>query len=147
MKTILAACLLSTAWIALPAQDPEDAETAAIERATLDYIEAIYYGKPELMRRSVHPQVHKVGYRSSEDEDFPVRPMTYDKLIGLAEEWSDGRTIPDDAPKDVEVLDRFHDIATVKLIASWGVDYMLLARSAGRWKIVQVLYQSNPKKD
>ena len=53
--------------------------------------------------------------------------------------------VPADALKEVVVLDRFHDIATVRLTASWGVDYMMLARSAGRWKIVQVLYQSNPK--
>ena len=68
----------------------------------------------------------------------------FEKLLDLAENWSKGKEVPSDSAKDVRVLDRFRDIASVRLTASWGVDYMMLARSGGRWKIVQVLYQSNP---
>ena len=149
MKRTLAIAVLST--LALLPSGQEDGqknpnESQAIARAALDYIEAIYEGRPELIERSVHPQVVKIGYGRSEKGDFPIRPMTYEKLLNLAENWSKGKVIPPDAKKDVKVLDRFHDIATVRLTASWGVDYMMLARSDGRWKIVQVLYQSNPKK-
>lgn len=147
MKTLALICLLPALLIA-PFQSEEDPEAQVreeISRAALDYIEAIYEAKPDLIQRSVHPQVHKVGYSKSEDEDFEIRPMSYEKLLDLAANWSLGKEIPEDAAKEVVVLDRFHDIATVKLTASWGVDYMMLARSAGRWKIVEVLYQSNPK--
>ncbi len=125
----------------------QDSETGAIERAALDYIEAIYEGRPELIERSVHPEVHKVGYSQSDEADFPIRPMSYPRLLDLARTWSQEENPPADALKEVQVLDRFHDIACVRLTASWGVDYMLLARSAGRWKIVEVLYQSNPDDD
>ena len=138
--------LMPTLLVAVPARQASEAdERASIERAALDYIEAIYEGRPELIRRSVHPDVVKVGYSRRDEEDIPIRPMSFEKLLGLASEWSTENDVPADALKDVTVLDRFHDIATVRLTASWGVDYMMLARSAGRWKIIQVLYQSNPK--
>ncbi len=35
--------------------------------------------------------------------------------------------------------------ASVKLIAEWGIDYMHLAKYDGRWKIVNVLWQSHPE--
>ena len=41
-------------------------------------------------------------------------------------------------------LGRLDQTATVKLVAQWGVDYMHLARYDGRWKVVNVLWQSAP---
>ncbi len=52
--------------------------------------------------------------------------------------------MPKDAPKNVEVLDVLNQTASAKLTASWGIDYMHLAKYDGKWKIVQVLWQSPP---
>ena len=60
----------------------------------MDYIEAIYEAKPELIKRSVHPQVVKVGYRASEKEDFAIRPMSFEKLLDLAANWSKEKKVP-----------------------------------------------------
>jgi hypothetical protein len=35
-------------------------------------------------------------------------------------------------------------LAVAKVTASWGVDYMLLAKPDGRWQIQQILWQSPP---
>ena len=36
--------------------------------------------------------------------------------------------------------------AVAKVTASWGVDYMLLGKHDGQWKIQQILWQSPPPK-
>jgi hypothetical protein len=35
--------------------------------------------------------------------------------------------------------------ASAKLTASWGIDYLLLAKYDGRWMITHVLWQTPPR--
>ena len=44
------------------------------------------------------------------------------------------------APKKAEVLDVINTIAAAKVIAWWGVDYILLAKQNDKWMIDQVLW-------
>ena len=46
-----------------------------------------------------------------------------------------------DAPKKVEVLDIQNTIASAKVTAWWGVDYILLSRQGDKWMIEQVLWE------
>lgn len=55
--------------------------------------------------------------------------------------------MPKDAPKEVIIFDMTGQIATAKLIAWWGIDYMHLAKYDGKWKIVNVLWQTHPQED
>ena len=48
--------------------------------------------------------------------------------------------------KEVAVLDVLDQTAVAKVTANWGIDYMLLAKFEGRWKITQILWQSHPPK-
>lgn len=119
-------------------------DRAEVERAVLDYVEGVYEVKPELIERSVHPELRKFGFaRRSPDDDWRVIPMTYDQLVALAGNYyKDEGGAPADAPKKVEVLDVLNQTASAKLTASWGVDYFHLAKYEGKWKIVHVLWQS-----
>jgi len=45
-----------------------------------------------------------------------------------------------DAPKKVEILDIGNNIASTKVIAWWGIDYILLSKRAYKWMIEQVYY-------
>ncbi len=47
--------------------------------------------------------------------------------------------------KDVSILDVFENAASVKIVASDWIDYLHLARSNGRWVIVNVLWELKPK--
>ncbi len=47
-------------------------------------------------------------------------------------------------PEKVEVFDVLDQTAAAKLTALWGVDYLHLAKFEGEWKILQVLWQSQP---
>ena len=47
--------------------------------------------------------------------------------------------------KDVTILDFFENAASVKLIASDWIDYLHIAKSNGKWVIVNVLWELKPK--
>jgi len=49
---------------------PRDVDRQGVERAVLDYVEAVEQGKPELIERSVHPDLAKVGFsRDSAEQE------------------------------------------------------------------------------
>ena len=120
------------------------ADRSGVERAVLDYVEGIYEVKPELIERSVHPELEKFGFhRRSADDEWRVIPMTYERLVELAGSYyKEAGGAPADAPKQVEILDLLNQTASAKLTAAWGVDYFHLAKYQGKWKIVHVLWQS-----
>ena len=132
---------------ATPLWTGDDAEERkAVTRAVLDYCEAFYEAKPELLERSVHPELTKLGYwRQSAEDEYQEARMSFEQAVALAKRWNaDGGQLPEDAPKKVEILDVMDQTASAKLTAHWGVDYFHLARYEGKWMIIQVLWQSHP---
>ena len=117
----------------------------AVERAVLDYVEGVEQGRPELIQRSVHPDLAKFGfYRKKPGAEHRVIPMTYDGLVDLAATMKKDGYVPDNATHRVEMFEVLDLTASIKLTAFWGIDYMHLAKYDGKWKIVQVLWQSPP---
>ena len=141
-------CLSAVVALVGMKDPPPDMERQAVERAVLDYCEAFYDMKPELLERSVHPELQKFGFfRPTDDKPYKQVPCTYDDLVRLAKVWNkDGRFGPN-ARKEVQVMDVLDQTATAKLVGEWGIDYMHLAKYDGKWKIVQVLWQSHPVSD
>lgn len=129
--------LVSTAVAALQTGDRE-----AIRQAALDYVEGVYNVQPERIERSVHPSLVKRGF-SRRDGSYVEMPMTYEQLVNLAKTWNQARN-RDTSVKKVEVLDVLDQTGVAKVTASWGVDYMLLGKYDGKWKISQILWQSPP---
>ena len=83
VTTLIAAVLLGTPFaLALTSDDRIE-----VERAVLDYVEGVYELRPELIERSVHPELKKFGFaRRSPSDDWRVIPMTYDQLVELLPE-------------------------------------------------------------
>jgi len=48
--------------------------------------------------------------------------------------------------KDVTILDVYENAASVKVVASDWIDYLHMAKSNGRWVIVNVLWELKPQK-
>ena len=116
----------------------------AVRMAALDYVEGIYNVQPERVQRSVHPALVKRGfYKKDASTPYVEMPMTYDQLVTLSKNWNREGT-RDTSIKQVEVYDVLDQTAVVKLTASWGIDYMLLGKFDGTWKITQILWQSPP---
>lgn len=140
----LAAGLALAAQWHIAAQAPNDRD--GVRQAALDYVEGIYNVQPERIQRSVHPTLVKRGfYKKDATAPYVDMPMTYEQLVALAGNWNKGGK-RDTSMKEVTVLDVLDQTATAKVTASWGIDYMLLGKYDGQWKIVQILWQSHPPK-
>ena len=140
----LAASLALVAQWQTAAQAPTDRD--GVRQAALDYVEGIYNVQPERIQRSVHPTLVKRGfYKKDATAPYVEMPMTYEQLVALAGNWNKGGK-RDTSVKEVTVFDVLDQTATAKVTASWGIDYMLLGKYDGQWKIVQILWQSHPPK-
>ena len=119
-------------------------DKAGVHQAALDYVDALYMADPDRIERSVHPSLTKVGWvRRPTGEFASAGKMTYDQLFALAGNWNKNGN-QDTSVKTVEVLDVLDQTAVAKVTAQWGVDYMQLAKSDGRWKIVNIVWQTPP---
>jgi CubicO group peptidase (beta-lactamase class C family) len=126
--------------------DAADGDRVAVERAVLDYVEAIYDVEPAKIERSVHRDLVKLGFFHDGAWEYVEHTMTFDDLSRLAAEWNaDGKVDTGQAPREIRILDLLDQTATARLEAYWGIDYMHLARYDGKWKIVQVLWQEHPR--
>jgi hypothetical protein len=130
--------------VAARAQSP--AERAAVERAVLDYVEGFYEGDTTKLVRSIRPEVTKYGFFIPRDSTRYVgEPMPWPEFLSYARSIrGQNRQAPAAAQKHVEIFDVQDQIASAKLTAWWGTDYLLLAKYDGRWMIRQVLWQSPP---
>ena len=146
LAAAIAVAFTAAATVAAPAQTNPNADRDAVHQAALDYVEGIYAVQPERIQRSVHPSLVKRGfYKKDAGTPYVEMPMTYDQLLKLAGEWNKGGK-RDTTIKEVAVLDVLDQTATAKVTAMWGIDYMLLGKYDGQWKIVQILWQSHPPK-
>ena len=135
---------LSTLAAPLAAQTPADRE--AVRLAVLDYVEGFYEGDSARLERSVWPQVRKYGYAREASGAYRGMAMAFPEgFLGYAGRVRAGRVqTPANAPKDVTIFEVQDQTASAKLVAWWGIDYLLLARENGRWMITHVLWQSPP---
>ncbi|HEX4949196.1 MAG TPA: nuclear transport factor 2 family protein [Blastocatellia bacterium] len=126
----------------------EKSDHDAVRQAVLDYVEGVYHVEPARIERSVHPQLAKLGfYRPPAAAAYNAgRAMTFAQLIEVAKTWNKDGKLRKDAPKEITVFEVQDQTASAKLVAEWGTDYFHLAKFDGKWMIVNVLWQSPPKK-
>lgn len=124
-----------------PAEDVE-----AVRQAVLDYVEGLYLVAPSRIERSVSRGLAKIGIGSGSHptREMTENRMTYRQLYELAGDWNADGEVPPDAIKEIVVFEVLNYTASVKLVASWGIDYMHLAKYDDRWLIVNVIYQGHP---
>ena len=143
---IVSLALIVLVPVAGRAQSEKDKE--GVRQAVLDYVEGIYEVDHTCIERSVHPELVKRGFFIKRGESaYTGTPMTYDQLVNLAKTWNkDGNRAGKDSIKKVEIYDVLDQTASAKLTAVWGIDYMQLAKYDGKWKIVNILWQTHPPK-
>ncbi len=130
--------------VVVPAQS--NGEQEAVKQAILDYVEGVYEVSPTRIERSIHPEMAKRGFFIKKGETvYTPHTMTFPQLVELSKNYNKDGHVPKDAPKDVVVYDISGQTASAKLTAVWGIDYMHLAKYDGKWKIINVLWQTPPK--
>ncbi len=138
MKTLLLS-LFSILVVGANAQSPEQ---LAVEKSCLNYIEGFYEGDTAKLIKCLSPTLHKYGYYKDKTEQYVGDAMSYQQALDYAKNvLAKKRFAKPDAPKTVVVLDVQEQIACAKVVAWWGMDYMLLAKKDGQWMIEQVLWQ------
>jgi len=145
LPVLLAVVLAAALGRAAPTPTPDDADSKAIRAAALDYIEGWYEGSAERMTRALHPELVK-RIAITENGATRIEQMGASKLVANVRAGGGKKTPKDKQQKDVTILDRFENAASVKIIASDWIDYLQLAKVDGRWVIVNVLWELKPKK-
>jgi hypothetical protein len=132
---------------AAPRQPPAAtaADSAAIRRAALDYIEGWYTGDAARMRRALHPELAKRYLHVDEKGESWIGNTTAETLIHQTQ-----RALGTDVPvaerrADPRILDIYGNLASVRLESARLVDYMHLVRWNGEWKIINVLWDLLPQ--
>ena len=124
-------------------------EKQKVERACLNYIEGFYEGDTTKLIASLKPSLHKLGYWKNKNTgvyDFDGQ-MTYREALDYAKNVLAKKNFAkSDSPKKVEVLDIGTTIASAKVTALWGIDYILLSKQGDKWVIEQVLWEGPPIK-
>jgi hypothetical protein len=123
-------------------QDHADYE--AVKQAVLDYVEGVYDANPRRIERSVHPDLAKRGF-FVQNKEVIESIMPFTQFIEHTRTYNKNGQFPPDAPKEIFIYEVLDQIANVKLIAAWGVDYMHLAKYNNKWMIIHVLWQTPPE--
>ena len=125
------------------AKDSKDPELVLIKAAALDYIEGWYEANPERMARAVHPELVK-RLVVTEGGKSRIEQMGATKLVANVRAGGGKKTTK--PRKEVQILDRFENVASVRIVATDWIDYLHLAKIDGRWQIVNVLWEVFPKR-
>ena len=150
MKRILISLL--TIAVLMAAHSNSTAEVqgdeAAIKRAALDYIEGWYEGDAERMERALHPDLAKrIVYTNPENGRSRLEQMSAMTLVQYTRAEYGKKTLKEERQMDVTILDKYENVASVKIVATAWIDYLHVARYNGEWKIVNVLWELKPKKE
>lgn len=145
-RALLVALVVAAGWQPAVAQSGADRE--GVRRAVLDYVEGFYEGDTAKLSRSVSPDVFKYGYYLPRDSArYLGERMTWPEFHSYANGVkANKRFAAAGSPKDITVFDVLDQTASAKLVAYWGVDYLLLAKQNGRWMITHVIWQTPPRK-
>jgi hypothetical protein len=142
---LLAILIACAAEVRAQSTNSAEADKAAIKQTALDYIEGWYEGDAERMERALHPELAKRIVRTNPQGQSRLDQMSAMTLVTYTRRGGGKQTPKEKQQKDVTILDVFENAACAKIVASEWVDYLQLARSNGRWVIVNVLWELKPQ--
>jgi len=119
-------------------------DKVAIEITLNNYIDAFYKGDTIKLKAAITPKLYKFGYKQNETSgayNFYAEMNYQDAMAFVTKMKAEGRTRDENKIRKVEVLDIGNHIASGKVTAVWGIDYMLLSKDDGKWMIEQVIWE------
>lgn len=124
-----------------------DADRDAIKRAALNYAEGWYEGNADKMESALSPDLAKRIVRTNDRGQSNLGQMTAMSLVQGTRSGYGKQTPKDEQQKDVTIFDVFGSAATVKLEMRDWIDYLHVGKFNGKWVIINVLWETKPKKD
>ena len=123
-----------------------DADRDAIKRTALNYAEGWYEGNADKMESSLHPDLAKRIARTNDKGQTRLDQMSAMSLVQGTRSGYGKQTPKEEQQKDITVFDATGGAAIVKLEMRDWIDYMHIAKSNGKWVIVNVLWEMKPAK-
>jgi hypothetical protein len=124
-------------------KDGIEKEKAAIERVAMDYIEGWYEGDAVRMEQALHPELVKRAMIPDAEGKEYFQNLTKADMVKFTDAGG-GKKIPVDERRiNIDILDVFKTMATVRVESASFVDYLHLGKTEGDWKIVNVLWLPN----
>lgn len=108
----------------------------AIVQVAHDYIEGWYQGDADRMDRALFIRLAKRRITP----DGEVWEVTKDWMVQATEDGKGRIDDPEKGKKEVTILDMTGMMASVKIMSEKFVDYVHLVKDAGKWVIVNVLW-------
>lgn len=122
------------------------ADSSAIRQTALDYIQGWYTGDAARMERALHPELAKRIVRSDSLGRFRLDQQSAMTLVQNTRSGGGNDTPAGDRHDDVRILDIYRNAASVRIDASYWIDYLQVAKWRGRWVIVNVLWELKPQR-
>jgi len=129
-----------------PALDTSAADLEAIEAVALDYIDGYYTGDGDRMKGALHPELAKrIVAKDPKTGESRLINMDAKQLVEVTASGGGQHYLAEQRLNDVEILDVYGDVASVKITAAEWIDYMHVAKVDGEWKIINVLWEVTPE--
>lgn len=141
--TLIFLCFVMFAAVTFPQNS--DLEKEAIKQVALDYIDGAHEGNAMRMERAIHPELTKVTLtKLPRTGKTIIRKAGSSRLIELiranvAPLEEDKRNI------QVTIFAVKEGLAAVRAVSAMFYDYLLMAKINEQWKIINILWISNPK--
>ncbi|HXH37421.1 MAG TPA: nuclear transport factor 2 family protein [Thermoanaerobaculia bacterium] len=147
-SSLMLSVVLLLLAIPVNAGEPAVDDTTAIRNTALDYIEGWYTGDGARMERSLHPELAKrIVITDPQTGRSRLDSMSAMTLVQRVRTGVGAKTPKEKQQKDITILERYHNVAIVKLVASEWVDFLQEAKFNGEWKIINVLWEVKPESD
>ena len=121
-----------------------------VKQAILNYVDALYLVDSTKIDASVDTTLRKIGYwyHPQKKKYLDNLEMTHTQLSNLSAKWNkNGKNANEKSPKKIVIFDVNSKTASAKLTAEWGIDLFHLSKVNDTWKIVNVIWQSQPKSE
>jgi len=116
----------------------------AIKATASNYANGWYSGDKDRMASSLHPSLAKRAYLAGTEGKRQLHEMSAEILVAGTVTENIQQYANTAKRAEIEILDGFGQVATVKLQMNDWVDYMHMIRlENGDWRIINVLWEFN----
>lgn len=119
----------------------ETPDEISIRHTALDYAEGWYEGDVVRMGRALHSNLAKRQLKlDSETGERVFEHFTKEDMVRFTEEGGGADVPRDSLHYKIDIMEVLQEVAMVRCETARYVDFLQLAKSDGRWLIVNVLY-------
>ena len=121
----------------------KDLDIKAIHEAVEDYYGGWYEADVERVNRCLHPDLAKRAIKHDEKGKEYLRHLTKKIMVNATREGGGSDVSDERKTWTITILDSYEEIATVKVAAGEYMEYIHLAKQAGQWQVLNVLWTAN----